>query len=281
MHDAPLTAPGRSPQTPARRSHLKPETRNKRTPMRILLVEPEDIVAASLELGLKAEGFAIYRTDRGDEAIDLGKLYDYDAILIELNLPDMSGLDVIRSLRMAKVGTPILVVTSNYAIDAKIMAFGYGADDYIPKPFHKDEVVARIHAVVRRSHGTSVSVITVGDLDVYLDRKVAEVRGRRVHLTAKEYGMLELLMLRRGHVVTKEMFLNHLYGGTDEPELKIIDVFICKLRKKFKPLIGHRLVETVWGRGYSIEKPREAADGSSVADFVAENGGRREMEFAA
>ena len=100
------------------------------------------------------------------------------------------------------------------------------------KPFHKDELVARIHAIVRRSKGHAQSVIQTGDLIVNLDTKTVEVNGARVHLTGKEYQMLELLSLRKGTTLTKEMFLNHLYGGMDEPELKIIDVFICKLRKK-------------------------------------------------
>ena len=119
-----------------------------------------------------------------------------------------------------------------------------------------DELVARIHAIVRRSKGHAQSVITTGELTVNLDTKTVEVHGQRVHLTGKEYQMLELLSLRKGTTLTKEMFLNHLYGGMDEPELKIIDVFICKLRKKLSEATGgENYIETVWGRGYVLRDP--------------------------
>ncbi|RYE56263.1 MAG: response regulator transcription factor, partial [Hyphomicrobiales bacterium] len=137
-----------------------------------------------------------------------------------------------------------------------VRSFGFGADDYVTKPFHREELVARIHAVVRRSKGHSQSVIRTGKLAVNLDAKTVEVDGARVHLTGKEYAMLELLSLRKGTTLTKEMFLNHLYGGMDEPELKIIDVFICKLRKKLSMATeGENYIETVWGRGYVLREP--------------------------
>jgi two-component system cell cycle response regulator CtrA len=207
---------------------------------------------------LKSEGFNVYTTDLGEEGIDLGKLYDYDIILLDLNLPDMPGFDVLKTLRVAKVDTPILILTGNADIDNKVRGLGYGADDYMTKPFHKDEMVARIHAIVRRSKGHSQSIIKTGDVAVNLDAKTVEVDGQRVHLTGKEYQMLELLSLRKGTTLTKEMFLNHLYGGMDEPELKIIDVFICKLRKKLASATGgQHYIETVWGRGYVLRDPAE------------------------
>jgi two-component system, cell cycle response regulator CtrA len=165
----------------------------------------------------------------------------------------MSGYEVLRSLRVAKVKTPILILSGLAGIEDKVKGLGFGADDYLTKPFHKDELVARIHAIVRRSKGHAQSVITTGDLIVNLDQKTVEVAGSRVHLTGKEYQMLELLSLRKGTTLTKEMFLNHLYGGMDEPELKIIDVFICKLRKKLANASGgQNYIETVWGRGYVL-----------------------------
>jgi two-component system cell cycle response regulator CtrA len=226
--------------------------------MRVLLIEDDSATAQSIELMLKSEGFNVYTTDLGEEGIDLGKIYDYDLILLDLNLPDMSGMDVLRQLRNSKINTPIMILSGTSEIDTKVKTFGGGADDYMTKPFHKDELVARIHAVVRRSKGHAQSVIKTGDILVNLDAKTVEVNGQRVHLTGKEYQMLELLSLRKGTTLTKEMFLNHLYGGMDEPELKIIDVFICKLRKKLAASAdGLHHIETVWGRGYVLRDPNE------------------------
>ena len=226
--------------------------------MRVLLIEDDGATAQSIELMLKSDGFNVYTTDLGEEGVDLGKVYDYDIILLDLNLPDMTGFDVLKSLRVAKVNTPILILTGQGDIETKVRGLGFGADDYMTKPFHKDELVARIHAIVRRSKGHSQSVISTGNLTVNLDAKTVEVGGQRVHLTGKEYQMLELLSLRKGTTLTKEMFLNHLYGGMDEPELKIIDVFICKLRKKLATATsGEHYIETVWGRGYVLRDPAE------------------------
>ena len=224
--------------------------------MRVLLVEDDGAVARSIELMLRSEGFNVYTTDLGEEGVDLGKLYDYDVIVLDLQLPDMSGFEVLRSLRTAKVRTPVLILSGNAIVEAKVKALGFGADDYMTKPFHKDELVARIQAVVRRSKGHSQSIITTGQLVLNLDEKTVEANGSRLHLTGKEYQMLELLCLRKGTTLTKEMFLNHLYGGMDEPELKIIDVFICKLRKKLAAATeGANYIETVWGRGYVLRDP--------------------------
>ncbi|MGY6627063.1 MAG: response regulator transcription factor CtrA [Oceanicaulis sp.] len=224
--------------------------------MRVLLIEDDRATAQGIELMLKSEGFNIYVTDLGEEGVDLGKLYDYDIILLDLNLPDMPGFDVLKTLRVAKVDTPILILSGNADIDNKVRGLGSGADDYMTKPFHKEEMIARIHAVVRRSKGHSQSIIRTGEIAVNLDAKTVEVANQRVHLTGKEYQMLELLSLRKGTTLTKEMFLNHLYGGMDEPELKIIDVFICKLRKKLSAATGgDNHIETVWGRGYVLRDP--------------------------
>jgi two-component system, cell cycle response regulator CtrA len=228
--------------------------------MRVLLIEDDSATAQSIEIMLKSEGFNVYTTDLGEEGVDLGKIYDYDLILLDLSLPDMSGLEVLRQLRVGKINTPIMILSGSSEIDTKVKTLGGGADDYMTKPFHKDEMIARIHAVVRRSKGHAQSVIRTGDVLVNLDAKTVEVAGNRVHLTGKEYEMLELLSLRKGTTLTKEMFLNHLYGGMDEPELKIIDVFICKLRKKLAVANeGQSYIETVWGRGYVLRDPQEQA----------------------
>ena len=228
--------------------------------MRVLLIEDDSSTAQSIELMLKSESFNVYTTDLGEEGIDLGKIYDYDIILLDLNLPDMSGFEVLRKLRVSKVKSPVLILSGLAGIEHKIKGLGFGADDYMTKPFHKDELVARIHAIVRRSKGHAQSVINTGDLCVNLDTKMVEINGARVHLTGKEYQMLELLALRKGTTLTKEMFLSQLYGGMDEPEVKIIDVFVCKLRKKLANASGGKdYIETVWGRGYVMREPLEIA----------------------
>jgi two-component system cell cycle response regulator CtrA len=234
--------------------------------MRVLVIEDDTSTAQSLELMLKSASFKVYTTDVGEEGIDLGKVYDYDIILLDLNLPDMSGFEVLRSLRASKVRTPTLVLSGLAGVDDKVKGFGLGADDYMTKPFHKDELVARIHAIVRRSRGLAQSVVQSGDLVVNLDTKMADINGARVHLTGKEYQMLELLSLRKGMTLSKEMFLNHLYGGIDEPEMKIIDVFMCKLRKKLaKASGGKNYIETVWGRGYILRHPTDEEEAKMSA----------------
>ncbi|MDO5657867.1 MAG: response regulator transcription factor [Paracoccus sp. (in: a-proteobacteria)] len=225
--------------------------------MRILLVEDDPTTARSIELMLTHANFNVFLTDLGEEGIDLAKLYDYDLILLDLDLPDMSGMDVLRQIRLSRVSTPILILTGSDDTESKLRGFGFGADDYMTKPFHREELVARIQAIIRRSKGHSQSVIVTGDLVVNLDTRSVEVQGRPVNLTGKEYQILELLSLRKGTTLTKEMFLNHLYGGMDEPELKIIDVFICKLRKKLAQAMGGEShIETVWGRGYVLRDPQ-------------------------
>jgi len=234
--------------------------------MRVLLVEDDPTTSRSIELILTHANLNVYTTASGEEGIDLAKLYDYDLILLDLNLPDMNGHEVLRQIRLARVDTPILILTGADDTDSKLKGFGFGADDYLTKPFHRDELVARIHAIIRRSKGHSQSIIHTGKIAVNLDEKTVEVEGEAVHLTGKEYQMLELLSLRKGTTLTKEMFLNHLYGGMDEPELKIIDVFICKLRKKLGQATGgETYIETVWGRGYVLRDPREEEGNARMA----------------
>jgi two-component system cell cycle response regulator CtrA len=224
--------------------------------MRVLLVEDDSATAKSIDLMLQSEGFVVDTTDLGEDGLEIGKLYDYDIIILDLMLPDIDGYEVLRRLRAARVDTPILILSGLTEQDNKIKGLGIGADDYLTKPFDKRELIARIHAIVRRSKGHSDSVIRTGRLTVNLDTRTVEVDTQPLHLTGKEYGILELLSLRKNTTLTKEMFLNHLYGGMDEPELKIIDVFVCKLRKKLAAATGgENYIETVWGRGYVLRDP--------------------------
>lgn len=228
--------------------------------MRVLLVEDDSSTARSIELMLKSENFIVDSTDLGEDGLEIGKLYDYDIIILDIMLPDIDGYEVLRRLRDARVETPILILSGLTELDSKIKGLGFGADDYLTKPFDKRELLARIHAIVRRSKGHAQSIIKTGKLAVNLDARTVEADGKPLHLTGKEYGILELLSLRKGTTLTKEMFLNHLYGGMDEPEVKIIDVFICKLRKKLANATdGSNYIETVWGRGYVLRDPEVAA----------------------
>ncbi|MDO5622382.1 MAG: response regulator transcription factor [Paracoccus sp. (in: a-proteobacteria)] len=227
--------------------------------MRILLIEDDPTTARSIELMLNNGGYNVLSTDMGEEGIDLAKLYDYDLILLDLDLPDMHGIEVLRQIRLSRVNTPILILTGSDDTESKLRGFGFGADDYMTKPFNREELVARIQAIIRRSKGHSHAVIRTGDMVVDIDSRSVEVGGKLVNLTGKEYQILELLSLRKGTTLTKEMFLNHLYGGMDEPELKIIDVFVCKLRKKLSQAMGGaNHIETVWGRGYVLRDPEPA-----------------------
>ncbi|MBN4016260.1 response regulator transcription factor [Rhodospirillaceae bacterium AH-315-P19] len=224
--------------------------------MRALLIEDDSIMASNIEMMLRSENIVCDTTDLGEDGLEIGKLYDYDIIILDLMLPDMDGYDVLKHLRSARIETPILILSGLSEPGDKIKGFGVGADDYLTKPFDKGEMIARIHAIIRRSKGHASSAITTGQLSVNLDARTVEANGKPIHLTGKEYGILELLSLRKGTTLTKEMFLNHLYGGMDEPELKIIDVFICKLRKKLSAALnGKNYIETVWGRGYVLRDP--------------------------
>ena len=236
--------------------------------MRVLLVEDDTTTSKSIEMMLRSDGYVCDTTDMGEDGLEIGKLYDYDIIILDLMLPDIDGYEVLRRLRAAHVKTPILILSGLTSLDEKIKGLGFGADDYLTKPFDKRELVARLQAIVRRSKGHSESVIRTGKLAVNLDARTVEAEGKPVHLTGKEYGILELLSLRKGTTLTKEMFLNHLYGGIDEPELKIIDVFVCKLRKKLAQATdGDNYIETVWGRGYVLRDPRSEmmAEAASTA----------------
>lgn len=238
--------------------------------MRVLLVEDDTSVANSIVTTLNSESFVVDTANLGEDGLEIGKIYDYDIILLDLMLPDIDGYEVLHRLRAAKVNTPVLILSGLSDMEHKVRGLGVGADDYMTKPFHNGELVARIQAIIRRSKGHSQSVITIGRLSVNLDDGDVQIDGQPVHLTGKEYAILELLVLRKETTLTKEMFLDHLYGGVDEPELKIIDVFVCKLRKKLSSATGgEKFIDTVWGRGFVLRKPREKGTGLASVGRLA------------
>ncbi|MCG2841897.1 response regulator transcription factor [Sandaracinobacter sp. RS1-74] len=224
---------------------------------RLLLVEDDRALSEPLGRTLELSGFTVYTTAYGEDALDLARAYRFDVVVLDLTLPDMPGQHVLQQLRQTRPDTPVIILSGETDLEAKIENFLEGADDYVTKPFHRDELVARIHAVVRRARSAAPQAVEIGPLAIDLVTHRALVNGLPVPLTGKEYACLEFLATRRGMTVTKEMFLAHLYGGRDEPEMKIIDVFICKLRRKLNEAGSPGVIETVWGRGYTI-----AADGN-------------------
>jgi two-component system cell cycle response regulator CtrA len=220
--------------------------------MRVLLVQNELATARSVMQVLKANGGIVDHIETGEEALELVRHYDYDIVLLDLMLPDMDGYEVVRRMRSSRIEAPVIVLSALTRPQDKVKAFSVGADDFITKPFDSTELLARMKAIVRRSKGHSQPTLRIGQVQLNLESREVLVSGQPVHLTGKEYAMLELLILRKGTVLTKEAFLNHLYGGMDEPEMKIIDVFICKLRKKLTLAGAGDIIGTVWGRGYMV-----------------------------
>ena len=224
--------------------------------MRALAIEDDPVSARLIETVLQGERILFEPTDSGEDGLELAKLYDFDIVILDLRLPDIDGYEVVRRLRAAKNQTPVLILSGRSDPTDKVKGLTSGADDYLTKPFDRAELAARIQAIVRRSKGHAGSLIVTGRLAVDLKAHSVTVDGRPLQLTGKECSILELLSLRKGTTLTKEMFLDNLYGGMDEPELKIIDVFICKLRKKIAARTGgEHYIETVWGRGYALKDP--------------------------
>jgi two-component system cell cycle response regulator CtrA len=231
--------------------------------MRVLLIEDDAGTAKSIELMLKAKGHSCEVKRLGEDGLSAARLYDYDVILLDLMLPDMEGLEVLRRLRASQIDVPVLILSGLNDIGHKSKGLNIGADDYLIKPFDNSELMARIEAILRRFKGHDDSVVRSGDLMVNFDTQSVEIGGNRVYVTPKEYRILELLCRRQGVVLSKETFLNHLYAGRDEPETKIIDVFVCKLRKKLSEASGGRnYIETVWGRGYMLRAQTDGTEGT-------------------
>ena len=233
--------------------------------MHILIVEDDPVVADVLGMTLEEAGYFQSTAHTIEAALAELKHNDIDAVLLDINLPDGDGTRLARLIRKNHLPVPILVVSGNAGIDDKITALGAGADGYLTKPFDRFELMANLEAIIRRTHGHSSASVMIGNMEVDLNRHLALINGNQVPLTAKEFRIIEFLALRKGSVLSKAAFLSHLYGGMDEPEPKIIDVFMCKLRRKMElaGAVGVS-IDTVWGQGY-ILRETNPIDGSPVA----------------
>jgi two-component system, cell cycle response regulator CtrA len=235
--------------------------------MRVLITAGDVFAAVRIRAMLAKENLICDTTELGRDSLVLGKLYDYDIILLDLTVPDIEGYKLLQQLRAARVHTPILILSGRGELDEKVKFLRFGADDFLTRPFDRRELVARILAIVRRSKGHSESTIRTGKLAINLDTRVVSVDDGPVHLTPKEYGILALLSLRKGTILAKGVFLNHLYGGIDEPQPKIIDILVCTLRKKLAQATGgSHYIETVRGCGYVLRELAPMPAATPVAD---------------
>ena len=226
--------------------------------MHVLIVEHDPIVADVLGMTLEEVGHFKTTANTIERVLSELKHNRIDAILPDLNLSDGDGTRLARLVRKNHILVPILVISGNSGIGEKITALGAGADGYLTKPFDRYELMANLDAITRRTHGHGSATISVGNLVVDLSRNYAKVGETRLELTAKEFRIIEFLALRKGAFLSKDAFLNHLYGGIDEPEPKIIDVFICKLRRKLVENGAEGLsVDKVWGQGYILREARD------------------------
>lgn len=222
--------------------------------MRVLLIEDDKTIGQNIAMVLNKEGMVVDTSYLGEDGLEMAKLYEYDIIIVDLMLPGIDGYEVVRSLRATRNNTPIMILSGLSGSDKKVKGLGFGADDYLTKPFDRSELIARVNALVRRSKGLADPIVRTGIMEINLNSKIVTIGGKVLHLTSKEYALIELLAMRKGTTINKEQFLNHLYGGMDEPEMKIIDVFLCKIRRKIEKLSGgEEYIETVWGRGYILK----------------------------
>jgi two-component system cell cycle response regulator CtrA len=208
---------------------------------------------------LRHQGVRAEHAENGRDALDFLRLYEYDLVLMDLHLPDMPGHEVVRMMRAADFKVPVLMLADTATPQAKAKALDQGADDFITTPCETEELLARIRAIVRRSQGHANSVLRLGPVELSLDRREVRVHGVQLHLSRREFAVLELLFLKQGVILNKVAFLNHLYCGMEEPEMKTIDVIICRLRKKLAVAGVPTLIDTVWGCGYILRDPSIAA----------------------
>ncbi len=249
--------------------------------MRILVVSSDPTTVRTLGQVFSIAKIQMETVSSGDEAMELLSSYSFSLALIDMRQGETRGFDTIRNIRMRKDSTPIMVLAADQDAAVRVRCLNLGADDCMAKPVDQQEILARMQALVRRSGGFPSSQIIVDNMTIDLSTRDVWVNDQPVRLTEKEFQVLEALTLKKGHVLTKDHFLNYLYGGMDEPDAKIIDVFICKLRKKLISAGAENLISTVWGRGYVLRDPadaRQTADSEqSLSDSLSDDGAYAEM----
>ena len=220
--------------------------------MRILVVEDETILAEQIHDFLAGKGFAVDTAHNGSDGLYMGKEYPLDAAIIDIGLPDFSGIELIKRLRKEKVTVPILVLTARSRWQDKVEGLEAGADDYLVKPLHYEELLARLNALIRRSAGQAHPVLSHDNIELDTVAQEVFVSGEKLDLTAYEYKVLEYLLLRKGELISKSVLTAHIYDEDFDRDSNVIEVFIGRLRKKLDPDGSRKPIETLRGRGYRI-----------------------------
>ncbi|MFC1736619.1 response regulator transcription factor [Candidatus Hydrogenedentota bacterium] len=223
--------------------------------MKVLVVEDEEQIAGFIRKGLEEQGFHVEVSNDGNEAYALATTQQYDVIVLDIMLPGRDGLSILTNLRKQKNTVPVILLTARSELDERLEGLNLGADDYLTKPFYVEEVIARIHAVVRRASGEQLSILQAGDLTVNLITREVKRDGNGIRLTAREFGLLEYLMRSPDRVFTRTQIIEHVWGYDFDPNTNLVDVYIQRLRKKIKGDSGTNLIETVRGVGYRFRKP--------------------------
>lgn len=237
--------------------------------MRVLLIEDEDQLREQLVQQLHAEGFAVDATGSGTEGAYLGAEYPIDIAIVDLGLPDMPGTEIIRQWRESDLSFPVLILTARSRWEDKVSGLELGADDYLVKPFHTEELIARLRALVRRAAGWAESKLRCGPVVLDTAAKTAAVHAQAVELTAFEYKVLEHLMLHTGRVVSKTELSEHLYEDETDRDSNVLEVIVGRLRKKLDPDRELQPVETVRGQGYRFRFQRAAEESVSADEPAA------------
>lgn len=225
--------------------------------MRILIAEDDEALAKFLHEGLETERYAVDVFSDGEQACKAATEGEYDVIVLDLNLPKVDGVTVLRQLRTKKPSIPVLVLTQRTRVEDRVQCLDTGADDYLAKPFSFNELSARIRALVRRSHLPSESVLTVSDLKLDRVERRVERAGRRIELTTKEFALLEYLMRNAGRKVTRSMILEHVWNLTFDTTTNVVDVYVNYLRRKIDDGFPVKLIRTARGVGYELTAPPE------------------------